>query len=180
MLTQEEINDMLERLSRTLRDIGIPISDSICPKVRLSKAHSFFGQCIPKGAHRRFPEGYDFLIALSVFTLGNSYRSIENTLVHELLHTCPGCLNHGPQWKAHAEVVRKRLHLDIKRVHGDKTPSDIANLRAGRKKSPFRYMVYCPNCGASWKYRKAGRVVRYADKCTCACGYVGMKLKNLF
>lgn len=85
MLKQEEINDMLERLSRTLRGIGIPISDSICPKVRLSKAHSFFEQCIPKGSHRRFLEGYDFLIALSVFTLGNSYRSIENTLVRQPL-----------------------------------------------------------------------------------------------
>ena len=26
-------------------------------------------------------------------------KALENTILHELIHTCPECMNHGRQWK---------------------------------------------------------------------------------
>lgn len=47
----------------------------------------------------------------------NSIRGLEETIIHELIHTCEGCMNHGPVWKAYVETVNKAFGYNIKRTN---------------------------------------------------------------
>lgn len=47
----------------------------------------------------------------------NSIRGLEETIIHELIHTCEGCMNHGPVWKAYVEIVNKAFGYNIKRTN---------------------------------------------------------------
>ena len=39
----------------------------------------------------------------------NGEDGLINTILHELLHTCPGCMNHGAEWKKWAEKCGKSM-----------------------------------------------------------------------
>lgn len=172
---------MLSDGRRMLSGIGIPVSGSICPSVKIVKAHSFFGKCCPKGSFKHFPAGYDYVIKISAYTLGNSRKSVMNTILHELIHTCADCHGHDAQWRAYAARAGKAFGYDIRRCGGDKSESDQRNLRAGAARSGKRvhhnrYLVTCPACGREWRYTRAGRVVLQHGLCRCPCGHTGLRL----
>ena len=41
---------------------------------------------------------------------------LETTVIHEILHTCNGCMNHGREWKNLAEKVNCAYGYNIKRT----------------------------------------------------------------
>jgi hypothetical protein len=125
--TDPRINTMLAESIGLLKELGVPISNSICPDVRLTGSHRAYGRCCPKGSLKRYTE-YDFYIELSGHTLENTEKSIRNTLIHELLHTVPGGLRHTGEWKKWAKFVSAKTGYDIKRLDGDKTEEDRAKL----------------------------------------------------
>ena len=48
--TDERINRMLAESVALMKELGVPISESICPVVKLTSAHSYYGCCCPKGS----------------------------------------------------------------------------------------------------------------------------------
>ena len=40
--------------------------------------------------------------------------ALYETILHELLHTLPGCMNHGSKWRKYAAIVNRRLGYNIK------------------------------------------------------------------
>lgn len=40
---------------------------------------------------------------------------LKNTIIHELLHTCKGCMKHTGEWKQLAEKVNRYYGYNIKR-----------------------------------------------------------------
>ena len=34
-------------------------------------------------------------------------NATKTTIIHEILHSCEKCMNHGPEWKKLAELVNK-------------------------------------------------------------------------
>lgn len=48
MFTHQDLNDMLQWGIQTLKELNIPISESICPMVELAKTHTHYGQCCRK------------------------------------------------------------------------------------------------------------------------------------
>lgn len=130
--TDARINRMLADSIALLKELGVPISDSIAPEVRLVGARSFYGQCCPKGSLKRYEHSeYKFNIEISAFTLNNTEKSLRNTLIHELLHTVPGGLCHTGEWKKWAKYVSQKTGYKIHRCDGDDTDQDRRNLRAG-------------------------------------------------
>ena len=128
--TDERMNRMLAESITTLEDLGVPISDSICPEVILTGFHSFVGRCCPKGSSKKYTD-YDFYIEISGFSLNNTEKSQRNILLHELIHTVPGGLTHTGEWKKWAEYVSEKLGYNIQRYGNDETEQDRKNL-AGR------------------------------------------------
>ena len=170
---------MLQWGITTLRQLNIPVSESICPVVQLAKAHSFFGQCCRKGCGTN-KTTYDFLIRISIFTLGNSEKSIRNTILHELLHTCPGGHGHKGKWAEYAAIVNRALGYHIQRKGGDKTDSDTKNLRGNSTistKHTKTYVVVCPQCGARWIRHRRSPFTEHPERWRCGVCKIGLVRK---
>lgn len=126
--TDERINRMLAESIVLLKELGVPISDSVAPEVKLTSAHSYYGVCCPKGS-RKYCTEYEYYIEISGFTLENTEKSLRNTLIHELIHTVPGGLTHVGAWKKWAKYVSEKTGYDIRRCDGDETEEDKERLR---------------------------------------------------
>ncbi|MEE3391525.1 MAG: SprT-like domain-containing protein [Candidatus Cryptobacteroides sp.] len=126
--TDERINRMLAESVALMKEQGVPISESICPVVKLTSAHSYYGCCFPKGS-RKYCTEYEYYIEISGFTLENTERSLRNTLIHELIHTVPGGLCHTGEWKKWAKFVSDKTGYNIQHYDGDETEEDKERLR---------------------------------------------------
>ena len=170
MHTKAQVNQWLWEERENLIAIGIPVSAELCPEIRFSKATSWYGQCKQSRGYNE--RRYKFVISISEYHLQSSERAIRNTLIHELLHTCPGCLNHGPKWKAYADIVQRRFGYNITRAGGDKdTDSAIeAARKENREGYQTQYLLICTGCGQEFpRYRKSNLVL-HPEKYRCKCG----------
>ena len=125
--TDARINMMLAECIELMKELGVPISDSICPEVILVGTHSYYGRCNPKGSLKRFTE-FDYYIEISGHTLQNTEKSLRNTLIHELIHTVPDGLCHTGEWKKWAKYVSEKTGYNIQRLSCDETEEDYARL----------------------------------------------------
>ena len=46
-----------------------------------------------------------------------SERGLKETIIHEILHTCPNCMCHTGEWKRLADFVNDCYGYDVKRVN---------------------------------------------------------------
>ena len=113
--TDERINRMLQECIALLKELGVPISESICPEVTLSGSLSNFGRCCPKGSLKKYTE-YDYYIEVAGAHITDSEKSVRNTIIHELLHTVPGGLCHTGEWKKWATFVSEKTEYTIRRL----------------------------------------------------------------
>jgi len=79
-----------------------------------------------------------------------SEKSCKETIIHELLHTCKGCMRHTGKWKYYAEVVNQVYGYNIKRVT-EGSEKGVENYQG--KEMAIKYIFTCENCGATI-YRK--------------------------
>lgn len=116
-------------------------------------------------------------IASSVFDINISNVLLDddvdeqilmNTVMHELLHTVPGCLKHTGKWKTLADFVNKQLPFyNIKRTMS----YDEAGISHNLKEPVYRYFLQCENCGIVIKRQRKSRVISEYKKYRCSkCG----------
>ncbi len=100
-----EFDALLARAVEQARALGIPVSARISPRVAVNRrAVTRFGCCIRRGG--------EYVIELSERLLEAEERACMQTLAHEVLHTCPGCRNHGP-----LEGVRRADEWGLRLCH---------------------------------------------------------------
>lgn len=84
-------------------------------------------------------------------------QTLKDTIVHELLHTVPGCLDHKGKWEMYAELVNRRLpQYTIKRT----ASWEEKGIMIDRGEPVYRYILQCSNCGAEFpreRKSKAGK-----------------------
>lgn len=113
---QAELDSMLSKGIGMLKEIDIPISQSINPHIKVISDPYVFG----RHQDRKFFESgddfsYEHQICISAAVLGNSEKSMMNTVLHELIHTIPGCThdNGGKLWLEYADIVNKCYGFNI-------------------------------------------------------------------
>ena len=91
-----------------------------------------------------------------------------NTIMHELLHTVPGCFTHKGKWKLYADYINKKLpRYTIKRVAKE---SEV-DITIDRKQPVYKYILRCTKCGQEIKRQKKTKVVINYKKYRCGkCG----------
>lgn len=155
-MTQEELNSLMASLAEALRGMGIPLSREIQPQVAVNtRAQRRLGCCVGKDGQ--------FTIEVSVRVLGNP-QLLQTTLLHELLHTCYGCQNHGKRWKAYAQKVGVVFGVEIQRtveVEGQSPPL---------RQDPVKYLLQCQSCGQVIPRRRLSKAVKYPSRYRCPCG----------
>lgn len=122
------------------------------------------------GICRRSGGKYTVEIAASLLDEQTPEALLIETLMHEILHTCRGCMNHTGRWKQLAETVSAAYGYNITRTaKRDDLPENIAvNLKP-------KYRVVCQSCGAVYERYKKSAVVVHPER--YRCGKCGKPLK---
>lgn len=80
---------------------------------------------------------------------------LRATLLHELLHTCYGCQNHGKRWKAYAQRVGEALGVEITRTVPLEGPAQPL------RQELVKYLLQCQSCGRLIPRRRLSKAVKY-------------------
>ena len=128
------------------------------------RAKKRWGQC--KGSFAGYASNgerrYTYSINISEILLDERVpiESLQNTVIHEILHTCPGCQNHGPEWKRRADKVKKELGYNIKRCT-NAAEKGISETVTERYYDPDKYKVRCKKCGKVIGKSRMCNLVKY-------------------
>lgn len=154
--TVNDCDALMKEVIEQAQALGIPISKRIGAHVILNpRAVSRFGCC------RR--QGGEYIIEVATRIAEGPEKSCRDTLAHELLHTCPGCQNHGARWKMYAGQMNKAYGYNIKRAATEQAMG-TAQVR------PFKYLLRCERCGAELGRYRASPLTRYPERYRCRCG----------
>lgn len=155
-MPQAECDALMARLWGELRALGIPVSPNILPGVRVnSRAKRRLGCC--------YGQQGVYTIEVAARLLDDA-RLLRETLLHELLHTCPGCRNHGEKWKRYAAVVNQNMGTDIQRtVRLEEEPVAL-------RREEVKYILRCEACGKEIKRMRLCKVVKSPWRYRCLCG----------
>jgi len=91
--------------------------------------------------------------------------SLKNTIIHELLHTCRNCMNHGAEWKYLAQKVNRAYpQYNIKRT-ASASEYQMSEAEVERK---AKYILECKKCGNKlFRYRESD-LIRNPGNYRCA------------
>ncbi len=165
---EKEYGELIKKLTllnaRKLRSIGIPVSTQIDDVIINTRAKSRLGACkLMKTSQGK----KSFTIEISSETLKCSVDKITEVVIHELLHTCPGCFNHGKKWKSYGEKVYEKLGYRITRV----TKYEELGLAKPVKKQETVYTVKCKGCGQIYTRKRMCPLVKNPENYKCGkCG----------
>ena len=179
VMEQKEIDNELRTVTRQARELNIPVPDNIWGHVRINpRPRKRFGCC------RR--ENGKFIIEISGFITDCDAEKIRNVLAHEILHTCPGCSNHGKMWKKYASAMNAAYGYHIKRTSsfdemGLDDPAELAESADGvhgsgnaatahRRSSSVKYIIKCRKCGREYPRKRRSKVVKEIGNYRCSCG----------
>ena len=144
----------------------LPISANIDPHVRINtRAKKRFGQCTCRSGQ--------YTIELSAILLNAPERSCCQTLAHELIHTCPGCGNHGDLFKKYAAIMNKRYGYSISRTN---SPEEMG-ITAVRQEKTVNYILECQKCGQRITRMKLSPVIACPSRYRCRCGGSLIRIK---
>ena len=155
-MTQEELDRELMELAETLRSMGIPVSRKLAPHVIVNtRAKRRLGCC--------YVQNGVYSIEVSARQLEDKEK-LRQTLAHELLHTCPGCRNHGERWKAYAQKVNEALGFSIQRL----SPAEGETVPL--RHDTVKYVLECQSCGAKLYRSRMSKAVKSPWRYRCPCG----------
>ena len=128
-----------------------------------SRAKKRWGLC-------RLQNGY-FSIEISNRLLDDNVDDIatKNTIVHEILHTCPNCMNHGKEWQYNADIINNHYkgYYNISRTTSaeDKGLEPLGRVR----NDSVKYTLVCTGCGRKIYYKRASKAIQAPQN--YRCGY---------
>ena len=101
------------------------------------------------GRTRRLNGAFEMDFSISFFKKGRE-TSIRDTIAHEVVHTVPGCFNHGNRFKAVGACLAKHGY-HVERLCKDE---EYAKYVTRKEASGTTYHVVCESCGWDGTRRK--------------------------
>ncbi|RKJ40344.1 sprT domain-containing protein [Acutalibacter sp. 1XD8-33] len=155
-MEQKDLDETLAQMWEILKKLGIPVSKKIQPVLKINtRAKRRLGCC--------FFQNGEYSIEISSI-LTEDEPLLRQTLAHELLHTCPGCRNHGERWKAYAQIVNQSLDYEISRT------VQMQELPLPLRREEVKYVLECESCGAHIQRKRLSKAVKYPWRYRCPCG----------
>lgn len=154
----EKLDALLKYIIDTARENKLPVSDRILPRVKINhRAQMRFGAC------KRLSDGFE--IEISYRLTNATDNACIAVLAHEVLHTCPDCMNHSRLWKQYAAYLGKILGVIIK------CSTSCAELGIENTvHSSCKYSAVCDSCGKTIYRMRASKLILYPEKYRCICG----------
>ena len=97
---------------------------------------------------------------------------LEEIILHEILHTCKNCFNHGKEWKKQAEKLNNKYNYHISRTYSFNMQNidDIIDH--------YKYIIRCEKCGKVYGYQRIPKCIKNLDNYQCAiCSGKLMRVK---
>ena len=133
MINTINIQQIFEDVKKEVKNI-IPFSDNIYNKIKIINAKQKLGVC-----HKTSFAGLAYYsISISKYLLECDIKLIKEVLIHELIHTCNGCFNHGKNFLHFAFLVNNELGYAITTQSKDKQ---------FKNNIPHKYKLTCLKCG---------------------------------
>lgn len=153
---EKRLNFLLEECLKELETIDIRPYGKILSIRENSRTKSRLGCCRQiKGG--LFPQ---YQLEISIMLKEWESQKLKEVIIHEVLHTCKGCLNHGALWKELAAEVNKAYGYSIKRTAEPQNPENV-----------YRYRIRCSSCGNTSYRIKKSKIVQKPEIYRCArCG----------
>lgn len=175
-MTAVTTTDVLSTLQEAQQIMSECFTDYVETKfasVQLSSAKYYFGQV----SYNRRTKAYTLKISRPIFssfdTVTHMKKKLLNTLIHELIHTCPNCMNHGMDFKRRAWRVYTQTGIRIERVSDQNSVEGLNTAAEALKRRETKYQIYCPHCqqvvAERTKYSKVcAQLHKYmCHKCGC-------------
>lgn len=159
----KNLEKLVQECQEELKELGIK-PGPICAWRINSRAKTRWGQC------RRNPDG-TFEIEIANQLLQDeriSDKACKETILHEMLHTCPGCMKHTGRWKQYATVMNHYYGYHIKRATLGKEKG-VENHEVVRL--PVKYVFICEGCGAIIQRKRESKFTKHYRQYRCGrCG----------
>ena len=165
-----DLNEVAKECMKMLDDIGIKYGKVVEFKIN-TRAHKRWGQC------KHVTGGYSININKIFLDEKNDIDGLKNTIIHELLHTCKGCMNHGPEWKRLASKVNNVYGFNVKRCSNANEKGINEDTRPIRKIVEYKYEIQCKKCGHIYKRAKISNIIQHPEQ--YRCGYCHGELKRV-
>lgn len=170
-VTDPEILKIWDEVKAVARELYPRYFEACEPELYMDNSYSHLGRCSysfqnPKERNVDKIRGSRCIITISS-NLGQDYEQIRETLCHELGHFVAPKEKHGYLWKARANKIGARWGFEASRTANNETFNNaVASIRA-QKSSVYKYRLYCPKCGAQWRYKTNCQAVQYPNRYRC-------------
>lgn len=148
----EKLQRLFAEAMKEIEGLGIRPSTRIYDIKVNTRAKKRLG-CCKKVSLNLIP---GFQLEISSRLLDSGERQLKEVIIHEILHTCKGCFNHGKRWKAYAVLVNKAYGYHVSRT------ADCEGLEQA-----YRYEIICENCGNVFLRMRKSKVVRKPENYRC-------------
>ena len=149
------------------KKLGLPLNKSNLSEIKLG-----YKEMRPWGVCRYTPRFNKFEIYISrKLILSNNIVAIKNTIMHEIIHTCEGALNHGVNFKHYGKMCAT-LGYTITRLLSEE---EVFGHKIEKKPDSFKYIIKCPCCGKEYGYNRFTRAVEMSNNYICGkCHCLGL------
>lgn len=152
-----DFDKLLIAVRKEAQKINIPVSDKISSHVVVnSRAKTRFGQCKMSGGC--------YVIELSSRLLDAPEISCRQTIAHELIHTCAGCMNHGDKFKYYAAKMNRAYGYNISRTNS------AEEMGVGNCTKDAKYIIVCKKCGKEIPRSRKSPLTDHPEYYKCKCG----------
>jgi predicted metal-dependent hydrolase len=160
-ITEVKLNELFKLAKQQVLDAGIQYGDLRGNIVVNKRAQKFWGRCNTR-TNPKTKESYSY-IEVAYNLLYASDEEIMNTIIHEILHSCEGCQNHGDIWKKYANIMNKKYGYNVKRA----TSSEEKGLTELTYQNA-KYLLQCDKCGTIIYKSKMCRIVAHPEYFCCS------------
>lgn len=102
----KNLNELFDYAMWVVEECGIETGDITNVTIN-TRAKKRYGQCRQTGNK--------YMINISAFILSDDTKedAVMETIIHEILHTCKGCMNHGREWKGLPTLCIRRRDIRL-------------------------------------------------------------------
>ena len=174
-VTYTEIMNAKQNADRCLKSIlDTKYTEPIIDEIKFTKANGYWAKIDKRNKQ---PGHYKLIIGNLLNLIPNlslRQKRLEETILHEMIHTLPGCFNHGSKFKWYCDCLNRRFGYSLQRA----TDSSKYGVEVKHDRRQIKYQVICPHCGKTYEYTRKPKYHIAMYSCG-RCGYTKLKLEEL-
>lgn len=159
-MTTLEITKLFTEVKNDAAAMALPYN----PHVRylgLDRCTRSLGRCRRQLGRDGHTPVYTITISRYIDTL--SLQEIKDVMMHELIHTIPGCFNHSAQFTRFADMINHKSQ----QIYHVQTRYKGSTFQ---QNTPYKYVIECSHCGQRLYRTRKSTITEHPGRYRCTCG----------